>query len=109
MSYVAMGMKECPACGKTHSRGAEVLLHKRFRDIEDTVTGLNLCEEHYKEDFVCLIEASRELEGYHTTGSTMYLRADAAPHIFNKELTTDWAFVEPGVLGEIERLINKGQ
>ena len=68
--------------------------------------GKLLCEEHYKEGYVYLIEADHMNGAYHTTGSNMFLRADVVPQLFNIEITTDWAFVESGVLDQLEEIIN---
>lgn len=56
-SYVTVEQERCVICDKVYDTGS-VLLDQRLRKKFEhhTVTGLGLCEDHYKEGYVPLIE-----------------------------------------------------
>ena len=111
MSHVALTTYRCPVCGITHSRNADVLLHKRMRDIkpEETFGGLRLCEEHFKEGFSCLIEADPVNDGYLHTGNLGHVRHEAAVQIFKDfDISHEFVFVEVGVLAGLKLLAGVG-
>lgn len=59
MSFVKVVKYTCPVCNKSHERNADLVIHKRMRDIkEEPYGGMRLCEEHYKEGFTALISIS---------------------------------------------------
>ena len=112
MSHVALTTYRCPVCGVTHSRNADVLLHKRMRDIkpEKTFGGLRLCEEHFKEGFSCLIEAIPLEDGCQPTGNLAHVRHEAAVQIFkNFDISHEFVFVEVGVIISLELLAGVGE
>ena len=107
MNHVALTTHRCPVCGTTHSRNADVLLHKRMRDIkpEETFRGLRLCEEHFKEGFSCLIEADPVNDGYLPTGNLAHVRHEAAVQIFKDfDIRHEFVFVEVGVITSLKLL-----
>ena len=111
MSHVALTTYRCPVCGVIHSRNADVLLHKRMRDIkpEETFGGLRLCEEHFKEGFSCLIEAIPLEDGYQPTGNLAHVRHEAAVHIFKDfDISHEFVFVEVGVITSLKLLAGVG-
>lgn len=109
-SFVSMAAKKCPVCDKVEESG-EILLDRRVQDSMDTitVTGFQLCKEHTKEGFVCLVvvDASKSTnESVFRTGETVCVKEDVAKKIFNKPIE-GWAFAPQEVAEYLKKLMPK--
>lgn len=104
MSFVAMGKKQCLICGEIHDHGAEILLHKQMKDIEDQVTGNALCEEHdklFKAGYICLVGAvppddvTQMMSPYDTerTGEIIHIKLEMFNRIMDNPAPADLPFV----------------
>lgn len=117
-SHVGMEQKVCPVCGQAFDTGT-ILLDKRLRNTLErkTVTGWDLCPEHAKlweREYVALVECDPEKskftggtikpEDAYRTGRIAHIRKAAAKRIFNVEMTSPVAFVEPGVVDMLEKM-----
>lgn len=83
--FVALSKHKCPACGKIHSRKPVILIHKNLQKIpdEDAMGPLQLCEEHFKEGYVSLIEVENYSEESVTVlGRMVYVKT----HIIEERL-----------------------
>ena len=117
-SHVGMEQKVCPVCGQAFDTGT-ILLDKRLRNTLErkTVTGLDLCPEHAKlweRGYIALVECDPEKskftggtikpEDAYRTGRIAHVRKEAAKRIFNVEMRSPVAFVEPGVVDMLEKM-----
>lgn len=117
-SHVGMEQKVCPVCGQAFDTGT-ILLDKRLRNTLErkTVTGWDLCPEHAKlweRGYIALVECDPEKskftggtikpEDAYRTGRIAHIRKAAAKRIFNVEMTSPVAFVEPGVVDALEKM-----
>ena len=117
-SHVGMEQKVCPVCGQAFDTGA-ILMDKRLRNSLErkTFTGWDLCPEHAKlweRGYIALVECDPEKskfsggtikpEDAYRTGRIAHIRKEAAKHIFNVEMTSPVAFVEPGVVDMLEKM-----
>lgn len=117
-SHVGMEQKVCPVCGQAFDTGA-ILLDKRLRNTLErkTVTGWDLCPEHAKlweKGYIALVECDPDKskltggtikpEDAYRTGRIAHIRKAAAKRIFNVEMTSPVAFVEPGVVDMLEKM-----
>ena len=117
-SHVSIEQKACPVCGKSFDTGA-ILLDKRLRNSLEhkTVTGWGLCPEHAKlwnKGYIALVECDPEKskftgatikpEDTYRTGCVAHIRKTIAREIFNVEMTSPVAFVEPGVIDMLEKM-----
>ena len=117
-SHVGMEQNVCPVCGQAFDTGA-ILLDKRLRNTLErkTVTGWDLCPEHAKlweKGYIALVECDPERskfiggnikpEDACRTGRIVHLRKAVAKDIFNVEMTSPVAFVEPGVVDMLEEI-----
>jgi len=117
-SHVGMEQKVCPVCGQVFDTGA-ILLDKRLRNTlkQKTVTGWDLCPEHAKlweRGYIALVECDPEKskftggtikpEDAYRTGRIAHIRKAVAKNIFNVEITSPIAFVEPGVVDMMEKM-----
>lgn len=109
MSHVALTTHRCPVCGKIHSRNADVLLHRRLKDIagENTLGLPKLCEEHFKEGFICIIEADRTDHGYTTLGPVVYIKNAAAQQVFPDIGTHEFVFSEAGMVARVNAMVEE--
>jgi len=114
-SYVTMEKKLCPICGHEHETNSlllDTMLRERFDHY--TVTGYEHCEEckgKLKEDYIALVEVSNQgveqtlkQENAVRTGQLVWIRKSAAKEIFNTEITTPMAFVQPAVVEFLKTL-----
>lgn len=117
-SHVGMEQKVCPVCGQAFDTGT-ILLDKRLRNTLErkTVTGWDLCPEHAKlweRGYIALVECDPEKstftggtikpEDAYRTGRIAHIRKAAAKRIFNVEMTSPVAFVEPGVVDMLGKM-----
>lgn len=117
-SHVGMEQKVCPVCGQVFDTGA-ILLDKRLRNTLErkTITGWDLCPEHatlWKNGYIALVECDPEKSKFSggnikpedacRTGRIVHIRTKAAGQIFNVEMTSPVAFVEPGVVDMLEKM-----
>jgi hypothetical protein len=113
-----MEQKVCPVCGQTFDTGA-ILLDKRLRNSLEhkTITGWDLCPEHaklWKKGYIALVECDPEKSKFtgatirpddaYRTGRVAHIRKAVAAQIFNVEMTSPVAFVEPGVVDRLEKM-----
>ena len=111
-SHVGMEQKVCPVCGQAFDTGV-ILLDKRLRNSLErkTVTGWDLCPEHAKlwqKGYIALVECDPEKskftgsiikpEDAYRTGRIAHIRKAVARELFNVEMTSPVAFVEPAVI-----------
>lgn len=102
--FVAMVTYTCPVCFKEHSRNAEILIHKQMEPIKNTKAGYRLCEEHYKDGYVCLVEVNPVTEC--TTGTYMHVREEVYPQLFNIERGEhEFVFIEPSATEKLRSMI----
>lgn len=77
-NFVAQELNQCPVCAVNHSVG--VLVHKKFKEVKDTVTGLSLCSIHKEEadkGYIHLIGSTNELEPEHgRTGQIISMKRE---------------------------------
>ena len=108
--FVAMGRKQCPACNQIHDRNAEILIHKHMKDIDDQVTGIGLCEEHYKEGFTALIEVDGDPNkgDANLTGNLAHMKSEVFTHMTGNQ-APEFTYVEEGVIQEIENKIKDSE
>ncbi|VGO13675.1 hypothetical protein PDESU_02232 [Pontiella desulfatans] len=117
-SHVGMEQKVCPVCGQAFDTGA-ILLDKRLRNTLErkTVTGWDLCPEHAKQwekGYIALVECDPEKSTFtdgtikpqdaYRTGRIVHIRKAAADRIFDVEIKSPVAFVEPGVVDALEKM-----
>jgi hypothetical protein len=117
-SHVGMEQKVCPVCGQAFDTGA-ILLDKRLRNSLErhTVTGWDLCPEHaalWDKGYIALVECDPDKstftsgtikpEDAYRTGRIAHIRKAAAKRIFNMPINGPVAFVEPGVIDQLEQL-----
>lgn len=94
-SHVGMECKVCPLCGKIFSNG-NILIDKQLKNSleRETVTGVQLCEEHLKEDYVALIEIDEsksviengKVTQPFNTGRAAHLKDEAFERVFNLDV-----------------------
>ncbi len=117
-SHVGMEQNVCPVCGKAFDTGT-ILLDRRLRNSLErkTVTGWSLCPEHAKlweKGYIALVECDPEKSQF--SGGTIkpedafrkerivHIRKAVAARIFNVEMTSPVAFVEPAVVDMLEEM-----
>lgn len=114
-SYVSMGKKICPICGKEHETNA-ILLNKYLHKNMDkyTTTGWGHCEDCQKkinEGYVALVEAKDNGEktvkpqNADRTGHIAWLKQEACDRIFDMKITTSMVFIQVGVIEQLESMI----
>jgi len=113
-----MEQNVCPVCGKAFDTGT-ILLDRRLRNSleRNTVTGWSLCPEHAKlweKGYIALVECDPEKSKF--SGGTIkpedafrkerivHIRKVVAARIFNVEMTSPVAFVEPAVVDMLEEM-----
>ena len=117
-SHVGMEQKICPVCGQAFDTGT-ILLDKRLRNSMErkTVTGWDLCSEHatlWQKGYIALVACDPEKstftgniikpEDAYRTGAIAHIRKAVAREIFNVEMTSPVAFVEPEVIDMLENM-----
>ena len=117
-SHVGMEQNVCPVCGKAFDTGT-ILLDRRLRNSLErkTVTGWSLCPEHAKlweKGYIALVECDPEKsqfsggtikpEDAFRKGRIVHIRKAVAARIFNVEMTSPVAFVEPAVVDMLEEM-----
>ena len=113
--FVAKELAICPVCGVEHMTG--VLLHKRLRPIEDTVTHYEMCEEHKKladEGYVAMVvideTASAVIDDVikpgeeYRTGEIIHARQSVLNDMLNVETTEPIIFINEEVAEKFHKL-----
>lgn len=99
--FVKIATAICPACGKEHSFNTGLLLNRRMAEIKNTLTGMQLCEEHYKEGYITLVEVNSDPNLYQDsqrTGGLVHLRKEAFRDVLSASPPdTGWAYVLEGL------------
>jgi hypothetical protein len=114
---IKMGTLVCEVCGKEHSHGAGILIHKRMGNIEGTCTGYGLCEEHetlHKDGYIALIVASNPTGSAKTlkmreadrTGEIIHMKREAAEEMFknNFEVERSFVFIDTELADRLKKL-----
>jgi hypothetical protein len=110
--YIKIATAICPVCGVEHETNA-ILLHKNLQDIECTIIGYELCEEHFKEGFITCIGVSNKgdeptlsAEEAERTGDVCYIKREAFKHMFDSDLPdeVDVVFLEDDVVQSLKQL-----
>jgi hypothetical protein len=119
--YVKVASHQCPVCGVIHQRDVnELLLHKQLRDIKgngpngEVVTGISLCEEHYKlylDGYVALlVTTDEENRSEGRTGEVLHIRNETLNEIFHVEESDEpyeVMFISPEVYDHLVRMMPK--
>ena len=106
-SYVTLERKQCPICGVIHDKDCGLLVDTRLKKRFDmyTTTGLAICSDCQKkldDNYLAMIivdETKSEiindkvkLQDAHRTGELMWIKRDAANHMFGQDLS-EWKFI----------------
>ncbi|MCK9429607.1 MAG: ATPase [Candidatus Omnitrophica bacterium] len=103
-SYVSLDTKICIFCGKQFEIG--IILDKRLKNTleKNTITGIDLCPECTKEDYILLIEIDEDKssiesdesvkpENAYKTGRAIYVKMKHFQKIFGTTSKNKFSFI----------------
>lgn len=118
-SFAAIGKNVCPICNIVHDRNAAVLVHKYLKDIEDTVIGYELCQEHqdlHEQGYLALVGAVPDdpdadtitLRDVQREGGYLHIKREAFTSLTGENAPSEapFVFVHPLMISEFKGLRN---